>query len=297
MNASVERPPVFDIRRFALDDGPGIRTTVYFKGCPLSCAWCHNPESICPEAEIAFYPALCIKCGECESICPENAANMAHPGRIVRERCVACGQCAERCPSTALKVVGKYYPVHKLVEELLKDRIFYETSGGGVTFSGGEPTLHMDYLGELARKLKEHNIHIAIQTSGAFDIREFREKLLSHIDLIYYDIKLFDSERHREYTGIGNEHILDNFRSLTREGKAALIPRTPLIPGITATEENLRRIAGFIRHTGRTEYELLPYNPGHIGKIQAIGKHAPPYLAGALMSPVEERYWKISYGL
>ena len=292
MNIPAARPLVFDIRHFALDDGPGIRTTVFLKGCPLSCVWCHNPESLSPEEEIAFYPALCINCGDCEKVCTENAAQMNNSSRIIREKCVACGVCAEKCPSTALKIVGKYYPVNELVEELMKDRIFYETSRGGITFSGGEPALHMDYLGKVMRRLKEYNIPIAIQTSGKFDIKEFREKLLPSIDLIFYDIKLFDSEKHREYTGVENEQILDNFVSLVNDRNITIIPRIPLIPGITATEENLRQIADFIRSVGCAKYELLPYNPGGITKMQAIGKSTPQCLPHIMMSAEEEERWK-----
>jgi pyruvate formate lyase activating enzyme len=292
MNIPAARPLVFDILHFALDDGPGIRTTVFLKGCPLSCVWCHNPESLSPEEEIAFYPALCINCGDCEKVCTENAAQMNHHGRIIREKCVACEVCAEKCPSTALKIVGKHYPVNELVEELMKDRIFYETSRGGITFSGGEPTLHMDYLGEVMRRLKEYNIPIAIQTSGEFYIKEFKKKLLPHIDLIFYDIKLFDSQKHREYTGMGNEQILQNFLYLVDERNVTIIPRTPLIPGITATEENLVQIAGFIRRAGCAKYELLPYNPGCIAKMQALGKSVPHCLPRFTMSAEEEEGWK-----
>ena len=296
MNIPAARSLVFDIRHFALDDGPGIRTTVFLKGCPLSCIWCHNPESLSPEEEIAFYPALCINCGDCEKVCTENAAQMNHPGRIIREKCLACGVCTEKCPSTALKIVGKYYPVNELVEELMKDRIFYETSHGGITFSGGEPAFHMDYLGEVMRRLKAYNIPIAIQTSGEFDIKEFTEKLLPSIDLIFYDIKLFDSQKHREYTGVENEKILDNFASLSDDGIVSIIPRTPLIPGITATEENLRQIADFIRSVGCAKYELLPYNPGGIAKMQTIGKSVPQCLPRFAISAEEEEGWKSLVG-
>jgi pyruvate formate lyase activating enzyme len=268
-------PLIFDIRRFTLDDGPGIRTTVFLKGCPLSCIWCQNPESICREAEIAFYPALCIQCGDCEKACPEKAVRMNYPGRIIRERCVSCGVCVEKCPSTALKIVGKHYAGKELIEELLKDRIFYETSCGGVTFSGGEPALHMDYLCEVIRELKKNNIHIALQTSGFFDMQEFRKKLLTSLDLIFYDIKLYDSQKHRKYTGVGNEEILDNFISLADDRKEIIVPRTPLVPGITATEENLQQIAKFVRKAGCEKYEFLPYNPGGITKIKTIGKPLP----------------------
>lgn len=282
-------PLIFDIHRFALDDGPGIRTTVFLKGCPISCMWCQNPESIRQEAEIAFRPLLCIHCGHCENFCPENAARMDYPGRIIRERCGACGVCAEKCPSTALKIVGKHYTGKELVKELLKDRIFYETSCGGVTFSGGEPALHMDYLSKVMGELKQNSIHIAIQTSGFFDMEEFRRKLLPFIDLIFYDIKLFNTRKHREYTGVGNERILDNFISLADDQKEIIVPRTPLVPSITATKENLEQIANFVRAAGCENYELLPYNPGGVSKILTIGKPPPSSLSRGVMKIKKEK--------
>ena len=290
--AGTMKPLIFDIHRFALDDGPGIRTTVFFKGCPLSCMWCQNPESISPETEIAFYPSLCINCGDCEIDCPENAARLDYPVRIMRERCISCGTCVSKCPSTALKMVGKHYSVQELIEELNKDRIFYETSHGGVTFSGGEPTLHMNYLSNVMEQLKKNGIHITIQTSGMFDITEFKEKLLPYIDLILYDIKLFNPHKHREYTGMGNHTILNNYISLAEEKKLAIIPRTPLIPCITATEENLRQISDFVKNAGCGNYKVLPYNPGGIAKMQAIGKSTPQGLSHAMMSVEEEKMWK-----
>jgi len=283
------KPLIFDIRRFSLDDGPGIRTTVFFKGCPLSCLWCHNPESVSPKAEIVFYPTRCINCGECEKVCFKNAVQLNNPSRIMRERCDTCAACVKECPSTALKTAGEYYSVNELLNELMKDNIFYETSQGGVTFSGGEPTLHMDYLGNVAKALKEYGIHTAIQTSGKFDIQEFREKLIPHIDLIFYDIKIFDSQKHEKYTGVGNKTILENFISLADERGITLIPRTPLIPGITAPEENLLQIASFVRSAGCKKYELLPYNPNGLGKTQAIGSPAPQCLPRTMMTSEEER--------
>jgi pyruvate formate lyase activating enzyme len=265
------KPLIFDIRGFSIDDGPGIRTTVFLKGCLMSCVWCHNPESWKAEREIAFYPDLCIKCGDCLDACPEGAIVMDLQGWIDRGKCNVCGKCADVCPATALRKIGRHYPVDELVERLLSDRVFYETSNGGVTFSGGEPALHMDYLGQAAKELKRHGIHIALQTSGMFDLSEFRHKLLPFTDLIFFDLKLFDAEKHRKYTGCDNRRIMDNFRELVKEGKVKIAARTPLVPDITADSANLAAIAGFVKDSGCMGHVLLPYNSGGKTKRAALG--------------------------
>jgi pyruvate formate lyase activating enzyme len=285
-------PFVFAIRGFSLDDGPGIRTTVFLKGCPLSCAWCHNPESWSRERELAFHAARCVMCGECVSACPEKALHFDRPERIDRERCTACGACEDGCPSRALEVVGRRYGPDELVERILENRVYYENSGGGVTFSGGEPTLHMDYLFPVLKRLKREQAHVALQTSGLFDPGEFREKMLPFLDLIYYDLKIMNSEQHEIYTGAGNERILENFRALAKE-KVHLVPRTPLVPGVTALRENISSIARFIGAAGCGRYELLPYNPGGAGKRRAIGKNGGTMLPRTMMSREEERKWEL----
>jgi pyruvate formate lyase activating enzyme len=192
--------------------------------------------------------------------------------RIDRTKCNACGACADVCPALALKRMGVYYAPHLLVEELLRDRIFYETSRGGVTFSGGEPTLHMDYLSAVTKLLKQNGVHIAVQTAGHFDLNEFADKLLPRLDIIFYDIKFLDSGEHKKWTGKDNKIILANFLELTRQNKDLIMPRIPLVPGITATKDNLVQIAGFIRAAGYDRYELLAYNSACASKRLPLGK-------------------------
>jgi len=284
-------PLIFDIRRFAFDDGPGIRTTVFFKGCPLACVWCHNPESVRRGKEIAYYPQKCIRCGDCSSACPTGAITAASD-RIDRERCAACGNCAGACPATALKEMGVHYPAHRMLDLLLRDRLFYETSGGGVTFSGGEPTLHMDYLSVILIGLKTQGIHTAIQTCGFFDLTEFSEKLLPFLDLIFFDVKFIDSGDHFTHTGRSNDLILRNLELLLTEAPAKIVPRVPLVPGITATEKNLQGIGNHLKRLGVTELEQLPYNPGGIAKRGALDLPVPASLPVSILTADEEVRWR-----
>ena len=280
-------PLIVDIKRGSHEDGPGIRSVAFFKGCPLRCIFCQNIEAQEIEAEIAFSERKCIKCGRCADACPRGAIDMDFPGRIHRDLCDRCGKCVEACPGTALRVVGVYYPVEALTKLLLQDKPFYHHSGGGVTLSGGECTLFPDYLELLLKNLKAEGIHIALETSGYFDYAPFSQKILPYLDLIYYDAKFADPEIHRKYTGKSNEKILSNLRRLLRESEVEIHPRIPLVPGLTASRENLSGIIDLLRGLGASDVSLLPYNPMGIEMAPKLGKPKPP-LPESFMKPDEE---------
>jgi len=281
------QPLITDIKRHSHDDGPGIRSVVFFKGCPLHCIFCHNPETQDPDVEIAFYEQKCIQCGECVEACPENAVDLNHPGRILRDRCNRCGDCAEVCPDGALKVIGEYYPVNLLTEILLKDYSYYVHSGGGVTLTGGECTLYPDYLEALLRSLKNHEIHVIIETNGCFNYDTFKERILPYVDIIYFDIKFARPELHKKYTGVSNYRIIANYAQLQRESGVEIYPRIPLVPKVTATRENLSAIVRILCGTGAENVTLLPYNPLGLSKTENFGREKPD-LPENFMKPEEE---------
>ncbi len=292
MRNNQEGPLIFDIGRGSIDDGPGIRTVIFFKGCPLNCLWCHNPESIDCHAEMAFYPEQCIGCGACRAACPNEAINFELPGRIERELCISCGQCANACPTLAIKKIGRLYTVNELIETLKLDKIFYQVSGGGVTFSGGEPLLYMDYLGQVMRQLKREGIHIAVETCGCFDLALFEQKVLPYVDRVFYDIKFIDPLLHKKYTGRDNRIILNNFLYLVKEKSIQVIPRLPLVPGITTVAENLLAVADFMREFGCTDYSLLTYNTGGITKRSSIQKEISADIPDYMVDRKEEKQWR-----
>lgn len=281
-------PLIVDIKRHSLEDGPGIRSVVFFKGCPLRCIFCHNPETQDPDVEIAFSDRECIQCGECLNACPEGAIDLKLPGRIHRDRCNRCGKCASACPGKGLRLIGSYYTVEALVELLLRDLAFYRHSGGGVTLSGGECTLYPVYLESLLKRLKARGVHLVLETSGYFDYHTFSEKILPYIDLIYYDIKIADPDVHKRYIGKPNQRIFNNLHHLLQEKGVEVHPRVPLIPGITATRENLSNIIDLLCEAGAEDVSLLPYNPMGIETAVSIGRPRPPLPAG-FMKPDEER--------
>lgn len=257
----MKSPLIADIKRHSLEDGPGIRSVVFFKGCPLRCRFCHNPEMLDPRPHIVFSKKRCISCGECVRACPAAAVHPATREAVDTARCTRCGACARACPSGALKFVGTAYSVEKLASILLRDMPYYLSSHGGVTFSGGECTLYPEYLHALAGLLKTHDVSIVLETSGYFDYGAVSRHVLPFIDMVYFDIKVLDAADHIALTGKSNRKILDNFRRLVRDLGAAVLPRIPLIPGITDSESNLRAALEFLVDAGASRCALLPYNP------------------------------------
>lgn len=253
------RAMIFDVVRASFVDGPGIRTTVFFKGCNLRCAWCHNPESQSPNPQMLFYENKCTGCGKCKEKCPHSL-----------ESCELCGKCALYCPHDARKICGREYTVDEVMCEIRKDRSFYESSEGGVTFSGGECMLQIDFLEELLKKCKTNGIHTAVDTAGHVPFEHF-ERILPYTDLFLYDVKCFDSDKHKRYTGVGNERILDNLQRLLALKKSVWV-RIPIIPTVNDSEEELLNIKAFLDSCGSPErIELLPYHALGEHKYAALG--------------------------
>lgn len=254
---------VFDIKRYAIHDGPGIRCTVFLKGCRLRCKWCHNPEGRKKEPELIFFERRCLDgCDECRKVCETGAIFVAQDRpriSINRVACNLCGKCAEVCPSNALEVVGRKVSAEEVLTEIEKDRIFFEQSGGGVTFSGGEPLLQPEFLLTMLEKCKQKGFHTALDTSGHVPY-ETLAQVGKKVNLFLYDLKTMEDEVHRKYTGVSNTLILDNLKKLTENGKRVVI-RIPLIPGVNDTKSNISRSIEFISALQGIEYiSLLPYH-------------------------------------
>lgn len=262
---------MFDIKRYAIHDGPGIRTSVFFKGCPLRCWWCHNPEGQRPHPEMLYYSSKCIACGICERVCPLGAVRVVD-GRVETDRslCDNCGVCVEHCPTEAREMAGKWYTLEELMEEVERDLPFYR-SGGGVTASGGEPLMQAEFVLSFLRRLRERGIHTAVDTSGHVD-PEVMRRAVSTTDLFLYDLKVMDPERHALYTGVDNRPILRNLMLLDELG-ARIWVRFPLIPGINDDFENLRAMGEFVSSLRNVEQlNVLPYHPLGVSKAERLGE-------------------------
>lgn len=291
---------VADIKRNSLDDGPGIRSVVFFKGCPLRCVWCQNPETLSASPQIQILSESCLGCGACRKACPEVGEASSDLGDLgaalaVPKTCTTCGTCVDSCPSGARRLVGTEYGVDDLADRLRRDKVFYKSSGGGVTFSGGEPTLHMAFAGELSHLLKQEGIEVLLETSGFFSWDRFSAELLPNLSTVYFDLKLADPELHRRYTGQDNARIVSNLEKLAElarsyEGKEKegfeLLVRVPLVPEITAQDENLEALAALVSRLGLSRVALLPYNPLWVSKRRALGFELS-YTCERWMSPEE----------
>lgn len=266
---------ITDIQRFSLNDGPGIRTTVFLKGCNLHCAWCHNPETIRKKNELMVYPANCIGCGHCVPVCTSGARSIAAGVlQFDRSRCTACGACAAVCFPGALKMAGRSVSVAEVMGEILQDRAYYADSGGGVTLSGGELFCQAEFTDALIDACREEKIPVAVETNLNWQFESARP-ILEKLDLIMFDVKIFDSVEHKRWTGVENAELLDNARRLDTLDRP-LIARTPLIPGATDSAENIRAIAGFLRNFRNLRcYELLNFNPLGDSKYRALEEKNP----------------------
>jgi len=250
---------VFDLKEFSVFDGPGIRQTVFFKGCPLRCSWCHNPEGLSVQPQVMVSTGACTDCGRCREVCPGGA-------------CTACGKCVAACPSNVRRIAGEVMSAQELARVILKDADYYRRYGGGVTFSGGEPLMQSAFLLEVLALLPD--VHCAIETSGYAQPEVF-ESVIEKMQYVMMDLKLMDDAQHRKYTGVSNERILRNARTLIAGGRPCRI-RIPLIPGVNDTEENLRATAAFIADCGKAPVELLPYHKTAGAKYAMVGRQYQP---------------------
>ncbi len=262
---------VFNIQRYSIHDGPGIRTTVFMKGCPLRCRWFCNPESWNHYPEIMTRDVKCIRCGKCAQICPTGAITVSQESRrINRAKCTSCLECAEVCPTGAISITGEYKTVGEVVKEVESDRLFYEHSGGGVTVSGGEPLFQWEFVYQLLKECKERGLHTALDTCG-YSSWDVVERVLEYTDLVLFDIKHMDPEQHRKETGKSNRLILENARRIAAKG-VRLWLRMPLIPGYNDLRENIEKLAAFGVRLGAEKVSLLPYHEWGKSKYEQLGR-------------------------
>ncbi len=264
---------IFDVQRFCLHDGPGIRTAIFFKGCSLRCAWCHNPESHKPKPELAFFAHCCVGCDACQEVCPQKAIQTGPGRRVDYSSCDGCGVCVGSCLPEALRMIGNNWTAEELLKEALKDRDFFISSGGGVTLSGGEPLLQTPFLTEFLPPLKGEGIHVTLETGGHFPWTDL-ERIIPFLDLIYFDLKHLDPALHETYTTRGNGLILRNFRRLAAVF-SPLQPRMPVIPGINDDAENIFATAALLKECAIDRIHCLPCHRLGEGKRERIETPGP----------------------
>ncbi len=288
---------IFDVKRFAVHDGPGIRTTVFFKGCPLRCAWCHNPEGVSAAPEVMVFSSRCVRgCRDCLPACPLGALAKRRGAVVLdRGRCDGCGACVRVCPAEALQLAGREVSAPELAEEIARDVPFFDTSGGGATFSGGEPLQQAGFLGALLSACRRKGIRTAVDTAGLAPWETFAG-LLPLVDLFLFDLKLIDEGRHRRFTGVSNRAVLENLRRLSRSG-AELAVRVPLLPGVNDAPRDLDALADFCAALGRRHpVHLLPYHRGYAGKLKRLGRKDALPAAAPPSAPQKERAQKAFAG-
>jgi pyruvate formate lyase activating enzyme len=267
---------VFNVMRFSLHDGPGIRTTVFLKGCPLRCRWCHNPESQSRKPELIYFDERCIHCGDCVGVCPHGALHLDAQLTHDSELCERCGACVDACPSGARQLAGRRMTVPEVLAEVLKDQVFFDESGGGVTVSGGEPLLQADFVEALLVACKARGIRTVLDTCGFADPGVLR-RVSEHVDLFFYDLKLMDSEKHLRFTGVKNELILQNLKMLAECGKSIVV-RVPVIPGVNDDSDNFDALSACLTSFGLQDVDLLPYHS--LGKDKYERLHMPRGMEG-----------------
>lgn len=261
---------VFNMQRFSVHDGPGIRTIVFLKGCPLRCTWCSNPESQTLNPVIMYQPEECIHCGRCLLVCKHGALSPDNPGLVDRSKCKGCGECAAVCPTGALTLKGKAMTVTEVIKELKKDATAFRRSGGGVTISGGEGLVQHEFTTQLLRACHAQGWNTAIETTG-YASPEIVEKVIPHVDLVLMDIKSMNGEKHKEQCGVDNQLILDNAKRISQISKTVV--RVPVIPGFNYTKEDIDAIAAFVKTlNGVTTLHLLPYHSLGSNKYELLGR-------------------------